>query len=95
MPDLTSTIVVRPDVVHRTLGEEALLLNLESGMYYGLNAVGTRAWTLLQSESVGDACGVLATEFDAPVDQIRRDVLNLVTELIDKGLVDLAGDDLA
>jgi hypothetical protein len=95
MPDLTSTIVIRPDVVHRTLGEEALLLNLESGMYYGLNAVGTRAWALLQSENVGEACRALAAEFDAPVEQIRQDVLSLVTELIDKGLVDLAGDDRA
>lgn len=92
MPDLHDRVTVRPDVVFRVLGAEAILLNLESGLYFGLNEVGTRAWELLQDRDVAAACEAMAAEFDAPVDRIRADVLALVGQLVDKGLVEVAGD---
>ncbi|MDP1569785.1 MAG: PqqD family protein [Vicinamibacterales bacterium] len=91
MSDLHARFVIRPDVVFRTLGTEALLLNLESGMYYGLNPVGTRAWELLQTNDVAGTCDALAVEFEAPVARIREDVLALVGTLVEKGLVEPAG----
>ena len=41
---------VHKSVLSRELGGETVLLNLESGVYYGLDAVGTRAWNLLAED---------------------------------------------
>ena len=43
----TDQFVVHPSVICRELSGETVLLNLESGVYYGLDAVGTRVWQLL------------------------------------------------
>ena len=36
-----------PDVVFRDLDGEAVILDLVSGTYFGLNEVGTRVWRLV------------------------------------------------
>ena len=41
---------VAPDVLFRLAGEEAVLLNLNTERYLGLNLVGTRMWSVLSSE---------------------------------------------
>lgn len=92
MPELHDRFTVCPDVVFRVLGAEAILLNLESGLYFGLNEVGTRAWELLQTHDVAGACDALASEFDAPVEQIRADVLALTGRLVAQGLLAVTGD---
>jgi hypothetical protein len=45
---LRDTVRINDDVVFRELEGEAVLLNLETGVYFGLNEVGTRIWSLLQ-----------------------------------------------
>jgi hypothetical protein len=87
---MTASSVLRPspDVIFRELEGEAVLLDLASGRYFGLNAVGTRIWMLLESGStVGDAAAALAAEFEADADQIARDVDDLVAELSARGLL--------
>ena len=45
---LGSVVVAAPRQVSSDLRGEAAILQLESGVYYTLNAVGARVWTLLQ-----------------------------------------------
>ena len=40
-------VVTAPDVLFRTIGDEAVLLNLRTEMYLGLDPVGTRVWSVL------------------------------------------------
>jgi hypothetical protein len=85
-----SSAVLRPspDVIFRELEGEAVLLDLASGRYFGLNAVGTRIWMLLESGStVAAAAAALAAEFEADAEQIARDVDELVAELSARGLL--------
>jgi hypothetical protein len=76
------------DVIFREIEGEAVLLDLASGRYFGLNAVGTRVWTLLVSGvTVGDAIAAISAEFDAEPDRIARDVAELIDELMARRLV--------
>jgi len=76
------------DVIFRELDGEAVLLDFASGRYYGLNAVGTRIWTLLAAgQTVDGAIDAVVAEFDAPEEQVARDVDELVTELLSRGLL--------
>lgn len=77
-----------PDVIFRDLEGEAVLLDLASGRYFGLNPVGTRIWLLLDAGSTVDAVvAAIAEEFEADPGEVARDVDELVTELAARGLV--------
>ena len=87
---MTSSVVLRPgpDVIFRDLEGEAVLLDLASGRYFGLNQVGTRIWMLLAAGSTRAAIfEILAAEYDADPDQIARDAEALLAELAARGLV--------
>lgn len=85
---LEDRVAVHPSVICRELAGETVLLNLESGVYYGLDRVGTRAWQLLlQDKTVADVCSTMADEYETTLDTLHGDVLSLVRELCEKGLV--------
>ena len=86
---------ISPDVVFRDLEGEAVILDLASGRYFGLNAVGTRIWTLLEAGTPIDRIvEAIAGEYEADAQQIARDVIGLVDELTSRGLI-VAGRDPA
>lgn len=73
---------------------EAVLLHKSNGRYYGLNRIGKRIWDLLQLETSSDELvAVVTSEYHAEPSVVRRDVDQLVAELLDAGLVRLARAD--
>lgn len=75
-------------VVSRELDGEAIILNLDSGIYFGLDPVGTRIWQLMSSPGrVSDVLRVLLAEYDVSEEVLRADLGQLITKLIEKGLV--------
>ena len=79
---------VPDDVVYRDVGGETMILHLEAATYFGLDAVGSRVWQLLeQGRSLAEAAGMLETEFDAGRDRILADAGDLVRALVEKGLL--------
>jgi hypothetical protein len=70
------------------VGGEAVLLDLASETYFGLNKVGTRIWELLaQRDSLSAIHATLCKEFDAAPAQIEQDLLTLAAQLVQAGLV--------
>lgn len=88
---LSARFAPRPDVVFRTVGTESILLDLEGGLYYGLDEVGTRVWMLLADLSGEDVCRRLVQEFDVTLDQARADVAALIDQLVERGLLEVRG----
>jgi hypothetical protein len=85
-------VTVSPVVVFAELDGEAVLLDTESGIYFGLDPVGTRIWELLAS-GAGEA-QVLATlhqEYEVAPDRLAADVAAFVDSLTAKGLVSREG----
>jgi hypothetical protein len=81
------------DVVFRDLDGEAVILDLESGTYFGLNEVGTRVWLLVgDGRSEAEIVDALAAEYDAGRETIARDVAKLLGELRGRRLVVADGD---
>ena len=82
------TVRLSADVIFRELDGEAVLLDFASGRYFGLNAVATRVWTMLAAgSSVDDAVSTVAAEFDAPREEVARDVETLIADLVSRGLL--------
>ncbi|MBC7233754.1 MAG: PqqD family protein [Chloroflexi bacterium] len=88
MVTLESRVGVNRDVLFRDLGGEAVLLNLQSGKYYGLDEVGTRMWSLLvQHGKVRQAYDALLAEYDVSEERLQEDLLDFVDELVSHGLL--------
>ena len=87
-------VAINPSVIYRELSGEVVLLNLQSGVYYGLDAVGSRVWQLLmESRGIDEVCATLLDEYEVSADTLRGDVERLIGELTDKGLVIAAPGD--
>jgi hypothetical protein len=77
------------DVVFRDLEGEAVILDLGSGTYFGLNAVGTRVWQLVEAgQGEADIVNTLAAEYAADRATIARDVARLLGELRARRLIE-------
>ena len=81
-------VEIGPSVIYRDVSGEVVLLNLQSGVYYGLDPVGSRMWQLLmERRPLDDVCSVMLEEYDVTADVLRADLSKLVDELASKGLV--------
>ena len=93
MLTVETRVVVPPDVLIRELDGEAVLLNLASESYFGLDEVGARMWQVLTtSESIETAQAQLLAEYEVEPERLRQDLLALVTQLAGHGLVELHRD---
>jgi len=85
---LTDRVTVPDGVLISHLQEESVILNLESERYFGLDDVGTRFLTVLtSSESIEAAYKRLSEEYDVDPQVLRHDLLALVGNLVDQGLL--------
>ena len=79
-----------PKVVSQPVSDGGVLLDTAAEVYFGLNAVGMRVWQLLPPSctTLDDLCAALARVYpDAPPDQLRQDVRELLDQLEQQGLV--------
>jgi len=83
-----SCVVASDDQVSTALGDETVILGMGDGVYYGLDAVGTRLWALLATpRRVSQLVDTITGEFDVTTEQCERDVLALLDELAKRRLV--------
>ena len=83
-------VTTPPHVVRREFASETVLLNVETGIYYGMDDVGTRFLEVLtESADLVSALAVLVSEFEEDVERIRQDLTEFTSELRKLGLVSL------
>jgi Coenzyme PQQ synthesis protein D (PqqD) len=75
------------------LADEAVILNLQNGMYYGLDPVGTRIWSLIQEpRTVHEVCAGMLQEYDVEPARCEQELLLLLQELAANGLVEVTDE---
>lgn len=91
MPIPFSSIVApASDVLIRTVGEESVVLNLQTEQYLGLDDLSTRIWQLLTAGGpIQSAYETLLTEYEVDPEQLRRDLEDFLQELLQLQLVEL------
>lgn len=83
-------VKIPDDVLISKLQEESVILNLDSERYYGLDDVGTRIMSVLTtSESIEVAYQTLLKEYDVDPQILRQDLLELVHNLHEQGLIQI------
>lgn len=73
---------VNNQILFQKLGEEAVILHLESEQYFGLDEIGTRIWEALKQEgSTEKALFVLLEEYNVEEQTLRKDIEELIADL--------------
>lgn len=87
---LSQRVILSSDALFQELSGEAVILDLASSSYFGLDGVGVRLWQLLQADSnLESACQQLIQEYDVSREQLEQDLLILVEQLSEAGLVSM------
>ncbi|MCK6481026.1 MAG: PqqD family protein [Planctomycetes bacterium] len=89
-PPLTLDTVVRhgEEILYRDLDGEAVLVDLRSGHYFGLDPVGTRIWIALERPApLRRALDTVLAEFEVAEEVAGPDLLRLAGELLGRGLL--------
>ena len=80
-------------VVFRAFVEETVVLNLETGLYHGLNAIGGRMIEVLAVDGdVTAAARQIAEETGAPEERVATDLDAFCADLLERGLIRVEGD---
>jgi len=85
-----SVVVAAKDQVSCDLAGEAAILNVKSGVYYGLDPVGARIWTLMQEpRKVAEIQNAITQEYDVEPERCARDLTGLLEKLLEEGLIEV------
>lgn len=89
---LTSRARVPDGIVFQSLHDELVLLNLHTGTYFGLNAVGARMWQLIQVHQeapLNNVLDALVDEYNVRRDRCTGDLLKLAARLEENRLLEI------
>lgn len=90
LPALQDIVVATQGQISSDLAGEAVILDLTSGVYYGLNEVGATIWHLIQQpRTIQEVQQSLLQEYDVDPEVCTQDLLQLLQELQAAGLVNI------
>jgi hypothetical protein len=88
MTTLAAKISIPDQVTYSEVANEMVLLNLDTGKYFGLDEVGARMYALLaEHKSLRQAYQTLLDEYEVDPDRLEQDLIVLVDDLVERGLV--------
>lgn len=89
-----ATVVASDRQVSTDVDGESVILNFDDGVYYGLEKVGARVWELVRDPMpVAEIRDTLVAEFDVDSDRCEADLQDLLSELAEAGLIEVADAD--
>jgi hypothetical protein len=78
------------DLLASPLGDEIVMMNVQTGDYLSLNKVATDIWQFLEQPiSIQDICKKLLEKYNIEEMTCQEHTINFVQELEDKGLVEV------
>ncbi len=86
--DLESSFSIPQQVMSRLVGDETVLLDLSSGIYFGLDGVGRRIWeSITEGHNVSEIATTIAAEYEVDESRAQTDVIEFTAELLERGLL--------
>ncbi|MGG6296556.1 PqqD family peptide modification chaperone [Leptolyngbya sp. AN02str] len=76
--------------VSSDLGGEVIILSLKSGIYYGLNEVGTTIWNLIQQPTTFEQIfKTVVEDYEVEAEQCKKDLLEILADMRKAGLLEV------
>lgn len=92
-PNITKSMHIQrnPEIVSSEIDDEVVMMSINEGKYYGVDAIGSRIWQLLETPlSVTDLFRQLQTMFDVTETQLESDVLEFLADLENQKLIEIS-----
>jgi hypothetical protein len=84
------TVRIPDHVVFRSFGNETVVLNLSTGQYHGVRGVGGRMLEVLAvTRDLDEVALQIAEEYEYPVEEVSRDLIELCAKLAERSLIEL------
>ena len=91
--NLKQTVTLSEDALFQEVSGETVILDMASETYFGLDAVGTRVWQLIQEKTaLQPVFDTLLQEYEVEPDILERDLADLLASLEEAGLIALAAE---
>jgi len=88
--DFETIVRIAPGQLSTSIGDEAVILNLDRGAYYGLNVSGAGLWRKLEeSVHVAELHQWMLSTYDVTPEVARRDLLAHLNKLAELGLIEV------
>ena len=89
----TSSVVRVKEILSAEVGNEVVLMSIEKGVSFGLNPVGARVWSLLDEfVAVQEVCATIVEEFEVTLEQCQEEVLEVLKDMREQGLIRIADE---
>ena len=86
---LDSRFSIPPQVMSRQVGDETVLLDLSTGIYFGLDSVGKRIWeAVADGNNLVQSAALIAAEYEVDDARAQADVLEFASELVARSLLE-------
>ena len=87
---LSSSVKISKNILFREMQGEAVLLNTETGLYFGLDPSGTAAWQMMQKQKqLRGVLNGLLQEYEVDPETCREDLLKFASTLQKNGLLEI------
>lgn len=87
------TVSIPENVLFQQIGDkenEIVLLDVQNGGYFGLNEVGASIWSLIrEGKTIGSILAALLQEYDVDEEHLRSDLVQYLSELHSRGLIEI------
>ncbi len=90
---LHSVVAASNEQISADLGDEAVILGVRTGSYYGFDQVGLFIWNLLQApQAVSDIRDAILQEYEVEREECEQDLLAFLNDLADKSLINVINE---
>jgi len=88
-PITDSTLITRVSNLHAVdMDEEIVLINIERGMYYGMEKSARLIWEIIEeSIQFNELCNRLAIRYNISHAMIEADVRSFIEDMVNSGIV--------
>jgi hypothetical protein len=84
----TGSVIIPTSIMTRAVGSEVVLLNLETGTYFGLDPIGAEVWQMLsKGKSMAEIQAAMLTEFSVESATLEKDLAALIEQLREHQLI--------
>ena len=76
------------EIIQSKIGDEVVMLDMESGFYFGLNSVASVIWSLMEQEIAFDVLiDRLMEKFEVERSLCESDTRELIGKMLDKNII--------
>lgn len=85
---LKTTLQRNDEVIEADIDGDKVMMDIESGNYYGLDPVARRIWEILETPmTANQVAEQLIQEFDVSLDQCQTDIQPFIEDMVNNQLL--------